>query len=47
MNDNRSQDEQFRDDYPKTFAGGLLLHDGEEIEWIADRILAVPWHRIV
>lgn len=38
---------QFRDEYPKSFAGGLLLHDGDQIEWIADRVLAAPWHRVV
>ena len=32
----------FRDEYPDRFAGGLLLYDGEEVQWIADRILAVP-----
>ncbi|MBW3672068.1 MAG: DUF4143 domain-containing protein, partial [Acidobacteria bacterium] len=37
----------FRDDYPKEFRGGLLLHTGEDAFWISDRILAVPWNRII
>lgn len=37
----------FRDEYPDLFLGGLLLHDGEETFWIADRILATPWWRVV
>jgi uncharacterized protein len=37
----------FREEYPDTFLGGLLLHDGSEVEWLSDRVLAVPWHRVV
>jgi hypothetical protein len=37
----------FRDEYSDLFAGGLLLHTGVETQWLSDRILAVPWHRIV
>lgn len=37
----------FRDEYPDLFLGGLLLHDGDETYWLADRILAVPWERVV
>ncbi len=36
----------FLDEYPDAL-GGLLLHTGEEIAWIADRVLAVPWWRVV
>ncbi len=36
-----------RTEYPDRFRGGLLLHAGEDTFWIADRILAAPWHRIV
>jgi predicted AAA+ superfamily ATPase len=39
--------EAFRDEYPDLFLGGLLLHDGTETQWVADRILAAPWHRVV
>lgn len=37
----------FRDEYPDRFLGGLLLYDGDEVQWISDRILAAPWHRVV
>lgn len=37
----------FRDDYPEQFVGGLLLHDGDAVQWMGDRILAAPWHRVV
>ncbi len=35
----------FRDEYDPggQFAGGLLLHCGEQIRWMSDRILAIPW----
>jgi len=36
----------FRDDYRDTCPGGLLLHTGGDVQWLADGILAVPWHRI-
>lgn len=37
----------FRAEYPDLFRGGLLLHTGEETQWLSDRILAAPWHRLV
>ncbi len=37
----------FREEYPEEFLGGLLLHDGADTQWLSDRILGVPWHRIV
>lgn len=37
----------FRDEYPERFAGGLLLHAGEGVQWLADRVLAAPWHRVL
>lgn len=37
----------FRDEYGDLFRGGLLLHDGEEIQWLAEGILAAPWHRVI
>ncbi len=37
----------FRDEYPDRFAGGLVLYDGREVQWVADRILAVPWYRVI
>lgn len=37
----------FRDEYPRRFHGALLLHDGDQTEWLADGILGVPWHRVL
>ena len=37
----------FADEYPERFAGGLLLHGGRQTQWLADRILAVPWWRML
>jgi uncharacterized protein len=37
----------FRDEYPDRFVGGLLLHTGDEVQWLADGILAAPWHKVV
>ena len=37
----------FREEYPEQFAGGLLLHGGDRTQWMSDRILAVPWWRVV
>ena len=39
--------EIFRDEYPDLFTGGLLLHDGERVEWLSRGILGAPWHRVV
>ena len=37
----------FREEYPERFAGGLLLHGGAGTRWLSDRILAVPWWRVL
>ena len=37
----------FREEYRERFAGGLLLHGGTEMQWMADGVLAVPWWRIL
>lgn len=37
----------FCSEYGKQSIAGLLLHDGELIEWLAPNILAVPWWRVV
>ena len=37
----------FADEYPERFAGGLLLHGGRQTQWLVDRILAVPWWRVL
>ncbi len=39
--------EAFRDEYPERFAGALVLYDGSEIQWVAERVLAAPWHRVL
>jgi uncharacterized protein len=37
----------FRDEYPDRFVGGLLLHTGNEVQWMAEGILAAPWHKVI
>jgi len=37
----------FRAEYGDTVRGGLLLHTGTTLEWIAPDVLAVPWWRVV
>ncbi|SRR5581483_6692465 len=37
----------FRDDYGDACPGGLVLYDGEEVQWLSRRLLAVPWHRVM
>lgn len=37
----------FRDEYGESVRGCLLLHAGEEVEWLGPRILAAPWWRVV
>ena len=37
----------FREEYPDRFIGGLLLYCGTETQWMSDRILAVPWWRVL
>lgn len=39
--------EAFREEYPDRFRGGLLLHTGQEVQWLSDRILGVPWDFVV
>lgn len=39
--------EAFREEYSDRFRGGLLLHTGEETQWLSDRILGAPWYRVV
>ncbi|WP_353267358.1 ATP-binding protein [Gemmatimonas sp.] len=36
----------FLREYPAA-VGGLLLHSGTETRWIADRVLSVPWWRVM
>lgn len=37
----------FRAEYGEKAPAGVLLHDGEETEWLAPGILATPWWRVV
>ncbi|MDE0107782.1 MAG: ATP-binding protein [Bryobacterales bacterium] len=37
----------FRQEYGERCPGGLLLHGGEHTQWISDRVLAVPWWRVL
>jgi hypothetical protein len=37
----------FKEEYADRFAGGLLLHTGDETQWLADGILGTPWWRVL
>lgn len=37
----------FRNEYGETSRAGLLLHDGETLEWLAPGVLAAPWWRVL
>ena len=37
----------FREENPERFVGGLLLHGGGQTQWMSERILAVPWWRVL
>jgi len=37
----------FREEYPELARTGLLLHGGQEVEWIAEGVLAAPWWRVI
>ena len=37
----------FRAEYKDRCAAGLLLHDGETVDWIAEDVLAAPWWRVM
>jgi uncharacterized protein len=38
---------EFLNEYPRTARGGVVLHGGDESYWLDDRILAVPWWRVM
>jgi uncharacterized protein len=38
---------RFQQEYGPQATAGLLLHGGEEMKWLAPRILAVPWWRMI
>jgi uncharacterized protein len=37
----------FIEEYGDAVKGALLLHDGDEINWLAEGVLAVPWWRVI
>ena len=37
----------FCDEYPRHTKGALLLHTGDEVAWLGQGILAVPWWRVL
>jgi hypothetical protein len=37
----------FRREYGARARAGLLLHAGEQVEWVAEGVLAVPWWKVV
>jgi uncharacterized protein len=37
----------FRKEYKKTSLPSLLLHAGDDIKWLAEGVLAVPWWKVI
>lgn len=37
----------FLAEYPRTARGGVVLHGGEDSYWLDERIIAVPWWRVM
>ena len=37
----------FRDEYGDSVRGCLVLHGGDDVEWLGPRILAAPWWRVI
>lgn len=37
----------FQSEYGPTVRGSLIRHGGEEIHWLREKILAVPWWRVM
>ncbi len=37
----------FLDEYPDLADGAVILYTGEDVFWIGERILAVPWDRVI
>ena len=38
---------EFLGEYPRQATGGIILHGGSESYWLDERIIAVPWWRIM
>jgi hypothetical protein len=39
--------ELFLDEYPERAHAAILLHDGEDVHPLTERVVAVPWRRVV
>jgi len=37
----------FLEDYDRRTPAALLLYDGPDLRWVADRVLAAPWYSAV
>lgn len=37
----------FLDEHPKSARGGVVLHGGDDSYWLDDKIIAVPWWRVM
>jgi hypothetical protein len=37
----------FRREYGDNSRPGLLLHDGEDVEWLSADVVAVPWWKLL
>jgi hypothetical protein len=37
----------FLEEYPRTARGVIVLHGGDESYWLDEKILAVPWWRVM
>jgi hypothetical protein len=37
----------FLDEHPRQAMGGVVLHGGNDSYWMDERILAVPWWRVL
>jgi predicted AAA+ superfamily ATPase len=37
----------FLTEYHDTAVGGLLLHDGADVFWISENVLAAPWWKVI
>ena len=37
----------FLSEYPTEALGGVVLYDGDEVFWLAERVLAAPWWRVL
>jgi predicted AAA+ superfamily ATPase len=46
LNDTRGL-RAFIEEYDENVLGGLLLYGGDEVFWIAKRVLAVPWWKVI